>query len=153
MRGYMFFGNLVFDDVRCTQQLVPRKGYKVATYINKNEAVPYHCSKFCKKFDASTKYSQEELQAGVECDNPKCCNPAHLKIGTHAENMLDMRLKGRARSCPGSSSKMAKLTETDVAQILGNKMSAADVMSLFKIGKSATYSILRRRTWKHVEVA
>ena len=88
-----------------------------------------------------------------QCDNPRCCNPAHLKDGTHAENMLDMKLKGRGRSCPGSSSKMAKLTEADVVRILTNKMSAADVMSLFKIGSSATYSILRRRTWKHVEVA
>jgi hypothetical protein len=29
------------------------------------------------------------------CDNRKCCNPEHLKPGTHKENHEDMRNKGR----------------------------------------------------------
>jgi len=39
------------------------------------------------------------------CDNPPCCNPSHLKLGTKAENNLDRAQKGRSargekkRSC------------------------------------------------------
>ncbi len=29
------------------------------------------------------------------CDNPPCCNPDHLKLGTHLENMADCRAKNR----------------------------------------------------------
>jgi hypothetical protein len=31
------------------------------------------------------------------CDNPRCCNPAHMFLGTHAENMADKKAKNRRR--------------------------------------------------------
>jgi hypothetical protein len=32
------------------------------------------------------------------CDNPPCCNPAHLRSGTYAQNRADTVSRGRARS-------------------------------------------------------
>lgn len=51
------------------------------------------------------------------CDNPVCCNPRHLFLGTHQENMRDMSEKGRAPSYTSIDSPRAKLSEDDVRWI------------------------------------
>lgn len=36
-----------------------------------------------------------DLYALHRCDNPPCCNPAHLYVGTLAENNADAKARGR----------------------------------------------------------
>lgn len=40
-----------------------------------------------------------ELEVMHSCHNTKCCNPTHLSLGTHFENMQDMVKSGRSKTC------------------------------------------------------
>lgn len=37
----------------------------------------------------------DELVVRHRCDNPLCCNPSHLVMGTQAENIADRETRGR----------------------------------------------------------
>ena len=51
------------------------------------------------------------------CDNRPCCNPAHLLVGTVADNSADMVARGRGRGAEGLSNWNARLTPDEVAEI------------------------------------
>lgn len=50
-----------------------------------------------------------------DCDNPACCNPSHLFVGTCADNMKDKVRKGR--QARGEKNGFSKLTSGDVIKI------------------------------------
>jgi hypothetical protein len=88
-----------------------------------------------------------------KCDNPNCVNPEHLFLGTHSENMNDMKQKGRQRFFVGSSHGNSKLTENQIIEMrkLGDSgVCRSDIAKMFGIGKSMANYICNREYWTHV---
>lgn len=87
------------------------------------------------------------------CDNPSCCNPSHLWLGTQQENMIDMRSKGRGFLTSGTKNWSAKLTDEQVHQIRRDRSDGIYykiTLEKFGIKRAAYYSIVGRRAWKHI---
>jgi hypothetical protein len=84
-----------------------------------------------------------------KCDNPACINPEHLFLGTHNDNMQDM--KNKNRSTYGEKHAMAKLKEIEVKEIrrkrvkYGTKVS--ELSKEYGISKTQVSRIIRKERW------
>lgn len=89
------------------------------------------------------------------CDNPACVNPTHLFIGTQADNVRDMRAKGRWKPLPPRDNKgerhgMSKLSAGDVSAIRASSASCYAEARRLGISPSAVSAIRRGERWSHV---
>ena len=86
------------------------------------------------------------------CDTPACVNPAHLRIGTHSENMRDRHTRGRIDQ-RGEKGSKAKLKSADVlkAVVLRDAgMKHREIAALFGVSQSAIDLIMSGRNWSHL---
>jgi hypothetical protein len=88
------------------------------------------------------------------CDNPACVNPSHLFLGSHQDNMADMKAKQRAHrhlgARRGQKNPNAKLSQHDVAAIqkrlrVGEPI--ASVAADYPVSSHTIRGIKYRRTW------
>lgn len=91
------------------------------------------------------------------CDNPPCCNPAHLKLGTQKDNIADMHAKGRAKllgrpkpNMRGIKHHQAKLTDAIVREIRSTSESTRSLARRFNVARNCIREVRRGVTWKHV---
>jgi hypothetical protein len=84
------------------------------------------------------------------CDNPPCVNPAHLWLGTPADNAADKAAKGRASSLAGASNPRAKLTDGDVRAIREDPRAPKAIAAEYGVSDTAVRFIKEGRTWRHL---
>lgn len=88
-----------------------------------------------------------------KCDNPLCVNPAHLTLGTHADNMKDRQDRGRTFHPTGESHGRAKLKEKDVLAIRSSNKTQAELARFYKVSPSLICQIKHNLLWAKGEDA
>lgn len=115
-----------------------------------------------RRTNASRFVASEILNEEIEgkevchrCDEPACVNPAHLFVGTHADNMRDMVAKSRHAKAAlyGPANPMAKLSNESVLAIAdalrrGDKQT--DIARAFSISSTVVSMINCGKRWRHL---
>jgi len=83
-------------------------------------------------------------------DNPACCNPAHLWLGTQADNMKDMSRKGRVRGAAalkGEAHHSARINDAAARELIrmyaGGGHTFRQLGALFGISRQQAHRIVR----------
>lgn len=96
----------------------------------------------------------DDLHVLHRCDNPPCCNPKHLFLGTNRDNVDDKVAKGRAGAPIGEENGKSKLTREKVIEI--RRLHAVEGLGYKRIAKrigvhaDTIRAVLNGRTWRNV---
>ena len=98
----------------------------------------------------------DNLRVLHKCDRRSCVNPDHLFLGTQADNIADMFIKGRDRQANriGEMNTQARITESDVLYIRRNyrkrPSNKRHLAAMFGISVYHVAAIVHRQKWKHI---
>jgi hypothetical protein len=109
-----------------------------------------HRFAFCQATGRSLE-SIEGLVVMHVCDNRICVNPAHLKLGTHADNQQDKVDKNR--QAKGEKCGKAKLFSTQVKSIkrLLPDFTNIELGKAFGVHQMTISKIRTGKTWVHIK--
>ena len=89
------------------------------------------------------------------CDNKGCVNPSHLFLGTHQDNMNDMKNKNRHAYFKGIYSPRAKLNNQkvkDIRKSLENNEKVTCLAKKYNVSIGAISAIKHKRSWTHIKL-
>lgn len=116
-------------------QGTPKRAHRLAWELANNQTIPI------------------DIQVCHKCDNPPCCEPSHLFLGTTQDNTQDRENKGRGPQ--EHRNPRAKLTADNVRDIRTRyDEGGITIQSLadeYGLSKPAMWQAIRRKNWRDVD--
>lgn len=138
----------MLDDCKLWEGSTTKDGYGRLTHNSKT--VLAHRLSYCEHNNLKLE-DITGLEVRHKCDVRACVNPCHLELGSHADNMNDMKVRGRAPR--GERNGSVKLSETEVLEILtkiADGCKQTDVAKEYKVSKTAVADLVSGEAWAHV---
>lgn len=139
------------DDCWPWQGVRNPKGYGAFSAIEPTRHAIYIASRFAYQLTHGP--VANDVFVLHSCDHPWCCNPAHMRLGSIADNSADMT--SRERQSRGSKRPLSKLTEEQVLEAArlwrSGEMGQHEIAALFGVNQSQISRALSRKRWRHVE--
>jgi hypothetical protein len=145
------FNTIKYQENNCWLWMgyVNRDGYGMTSFNKKQHVLVHRLI-----FECCNGPIRKEDIIRHKCNNPPCCNPDHLLLGTVQDN-IDDRVREN-RSAVGSRNNRAVLDEKDVYEILSgievNKYALIhQIVKLYPmITRKAIESLLKGESWKYI---
>lgn len=99
---------------------------------------------------AAPKDKREKTFVLHKCDNPPCCNPAHLFLGNFTDNQRDAYVKKRKVQPRGQDHANAKLTWAQAAEVRKRYAAGEHQIPLakeFNVSQATISLIIRNKTY------
>ncbi len=101
---------------------------------------------------------EDDLFVCHHCDNPPCCNPAHLFAGTNRDNCKDRDTKGRGRpgctflkGCDNHNSALSPATVREIRRVREETgLSYRKLAKRYGVGNAAISNLINRKSYRHV---
>ena len=98
--------------------------------------------------EANGRAVPQGLEVMHACDNPRCCNPAHLSVGTHRDNILDSIRKGRFNAFGRQKLNVNQVIE--IRALAAQGLLHRQIAARFGVARHTVTGILNGKSWTHL---
>ena len=152
-RDWRFIADRIDMSGRCWNWLGAKTGRGYGHFGLRVNGKQFYIKAHRAAYELANGIAPGDKEVMHSCDNPSCCNPSHLVLGSHKANMTDMKKKGRAKGHKGERNFKASLTEDQVKEIRGYENYYGLTKTLaerYGVTRETIWSVRAGKTWQHV---